>query len=160
MEPRLLDIFVESVRTVVGAFGLAPLAIGEVSLVSSHRIEGAVVSCISLGGDTTTGNMVVSFESETALELAAMMLGEPQTELSEDVLSVVGEVTNMVCGDAKRRLGELGISVGMARPTVLPRGAYAPAIQGDGEVVFFPCASPGGPFYVSIDFGLTSSRKG
>jgi len=158
MEPRLLEIFVESARSVVEALGLTPLTIGEVTIASAHRMDGDVLSCISLHGEKTTGNLIVGFERRTALAIATAMLFEEQSELNEDVLCVVGEVTNMVCGDAKRRLSEMGVVVGMARPELLPSGATAPAIAGDGEVALFPCTSSGGGFYVSVDFGVVAKR--
>jgi chemotaxis protein CheX len=156
MEPRLLDIFVESTRSVLEALGLAPLTVGSVEVGPSHRMDGELMTRIALNGDNTVGNMVVGFERGTALAVAAALLGETQTELNDDVLSVVGEVTNMVCGDAKRRLSEMGIAVGMARPELLTAGTPAPLIAGDGEVAIFPCTSAGGAFYVSVDFGLVS----
>jgi chemotaxis protein CheX len=157
MEPRLIEIFVESARSVLESLGLAPLTVGEITLVSAHRGDGEVRSCVSLAGEKTVGNMLVGFERETVLAVASAMLCEQQEELNDDVLSVVGEVTNMVCGDAKRRLSELGIVVGMARPELLPPGAPAPELLGDGEAAVFPCSCAGGAFYVSVDFGAVSS---
>lgn len=158
MEPRLLDIFVESTRSVLEALGLTPLAVGSVEIGATHRMDGDLVTRIALNGEQTVGNMLVGFERSTALAVAEALLGEPQLELNDDVRSVVGEVTNMVCGDAKRRLSEIGVAVGMARPELLAAGAAAPAIVGDGDVAVFPCTSAGGTFYVSVDFGLIAER--
>jgi len=157
MEPRLIEIFVASSRSVLEMIGLAPLSIGDVALEKEHRRFGALVSVINLAGDMTTGTLVVGFEASTACGIAAALLGEPQPELNDDVLSVVGEITNMVCGDAKRRLSELGIVVGMARPELLAEGKpLPPPVSRDGVVVF-PCSSVVGEFVVSVDFAVLTA---
>jgi chemotaxis protein CheX len=154
MEPRLIDIFIASARFVLESIGLAPLAVGDTALEKGHRRFGDLISRIDLSGEKTSGNLVVGFESATACGIAAALLGEPQPELNDDVRSVIGEITNMVCGDAKRRLGEIGIVIGMARPELLGDGQPLPPPVGDEGVVIFPCSSAVGAFVVSVDFAV------
>lgn len=74
-----------------------------------------VLGLIEIGGPNVTGTVTVGFALRTALLAHERLLSESVDVLDEDVLDVVAELTNMVAGAAKSRLGrddlELGIPV-------------------------------------------------
>ena len=88
-------------------------------LKNGHNTYGTVTGVIGLAGPGVNANMMLSFESSTVLDLLANMLGERFEELNDEVLDAVGEFTNIVCGDVKRRLALKNIKIDMSTPLVI-----------------------------------------
>lgn len=154
MEPRFIDIFGEAVRSVFEMIGSAPVSWERREPASSHPAWGDIGGLISLQGQHTTGSLLLCFDAAAARSLASAMLCEEIAELNDDARSVIGEVTNMVCGDAKRRLDELGFSVGMALPRLWAAGDPVPPAAA-GDVIVLSGLIPGGTFKLSVDFKLS-----
>ncbi len=74
---------------------------------------------IGMIGPQTKGSFSVTFEESLALEIMFRMLGEKPKSINEEVTDMVGEITNMVTGGAKRILGEKGYEFSMATPVVV-----------------------------------------
>jgi len=77
-----------------------------------HEISGV----IGLSGKAK-GVVVLSLCREAALSATEAMLGERPTELSAEVSDAIGELTNIVAGNAKAKLEYLNLSVSL--PTVV-----------------------------------------
>jgi chemotaxis protein CheX len=64
------------------------------------------------------GTIVLSMQPNVAIKAAsAMLMMDDITEVTDDVLDAVGEVTNMVCGGAKAKLAQYSLS--MSLPNIL-----------------------------------------
>ncbi len=72
------------------------------------------------------GTVVISIDQEVAFAAAESFLGDRPQSLNEDVIDMVGELANMVGGNAKERMNIVGIDLGL--PTV---------ISGKGHTVRF-----------------------
>ena len=66
-----------------------------------------------------TGTLALSFSEPVILHIATNMLGEPFTEINDEIADLVGELTNMVTGGAKKLLESKGYDFDMATPTVI-----------------------------------------
>lgn len=82
--------------------------------------RGDVSGLIGMIGPTTRGSMSITFDESLALEIMQNMLGERPNGLNEEVTDMVGEITNMVTGGAKRILAESGFDFDMATPLSSP----------------------------------------
>ncbi len=63
------------------------------------------------------GTVVLSMSESVAIKAASTMLMAELNEVDDDVMDAVGEITNMVCGDAKAKLEQFHLS--MSLPNVL-----------------------------------------
>lgn len=75
-----------------------------------------VTGVIGLSGKAT-GDVVISFERDLALSVTAALTGESCNEITNDVIDTVGELTNMIAGNAKTSLEALDLT--LALPTVI-----------------------------------------
>ena len=76
------------------------------------------VSCIIGVSGKGVGTIVLSMERSVALKAAGVMLMiDNLTEVDNDVLDAVGELTNMLCGDAKAKLAQYHLSISL--PNIL-----------------------------------------
>jgi len=99
---------------------------GEIMLKDGREPKHEVSGVIGLSGKAV-GTVVLSLSLEVALKAASTMLLVEATELNDDVLDAVGELTNMVSGAAKAELEEYELMVSL--PTV---------VTGKGHEVHFP----------------------
>ncbi len=77
-----------------------------------HDLSGI----ISISGKLRA-TIVVSLSKELAYSVAESFLGVCPTSINSDVIDLVGELTNMICGNAKERLNANGLALGL--PTVI-----------------------------------------
>ncbi len=80
---------------------------------------GEIAGVISIVSDRFSGTFVISFPATTYLQILSRMLGEDYTELNAENSDGVGELTNIIFGQAKSVLNKEGHSIQMALPVVL-----------------------------------------
>ncbi|MDP5207032.1 chemotaxis protein CheX, partial [Alishewanella sp. SMS9] len=101
---------------------------------------------------TMTGSFSVSFDESLAIEIMFRMLGERPTKIDADVTDMVGEITNMVTGGAKRMLGEKGYEFTMATPIVVSGKSHTITHRCDGPTILMPFTSDFGKVHIEVTF--------
>lgn len=85
-----------------------------------------MVGSVSFAGKIT-GALYMTYNESLACKLAERLIGEkPKSWAEPEVSDLIGEITNMVSGDMKRRTAELGFNGLLAPPLIM---------QGDNIVV-------------------------
>lgn len=105
--------------------------------------KGDVSAIVGVTGDKT-GTIAVSFSKACAIALVRGMLGDDIQDVLQDTQDAVGEVTNMVSGQARAALVDMGILLQGSTPTV---------IVGDGHVVRHMSANPVVAIPFSCEYG-------
>ncbi len=118
----------------------------------SEVAKGDISGLIGLVGPKTKGSFSVTFEEELALEIMNRMLGEKPKSIDADVTDMVGEITNMVTGGAKRILAEKGFDFDMASPIVVSGSQHSITHKSDGQIIIMPFESEFGRAYIEICF--------
>jgi len=96
------------------------------------------------------GTIVLSMERSVAMKAAGVMLMiDDITEIDNDVLDAVGEITNMVCGDAKAKLAQYQLSISL--PNIL---------HGEGCWLHFPQKTRPISIPFRCDWGLLALQIG
>jgi chemotaxis protein CheX len=80
------------------------------------------------------------------------MLGEVQTELDEGIGDATGELTNMISGQARQKLEELGKSFSAAIPTVVMGEGHKVTNITTHPVVAIPFTTDNGEFTIEVCF--------
>jgi chemotaxis protein CheX len=124
-----------------------PLERGQPFLPKGFAPQYEVTGVIGLTGKTT-GTVALSMPRTLALAVAEQLLGEPQTELTAQVVDAVGELTNMIAGAAKARLEALQLSLGL--PTVVTGQETAIAFPSRAVPIAIPFTSPRGPLVIEV----------
>ena len=73
---------------------------GKLQIKDTDVAVGDITGIISLTG-YSEGSLTVSFSELFALKIVGNMIGEQYTEMNEEVADAVGELTNMILGDAR-----------------------------------------------------------
>ena len=80
------------------------------------------------------------------------MLGEAPENINEEVTDMVGEITNMVTGGAKRMLAEKGYDFNMASPVVVSGPSHTISHKTDSTKLLMPFESEYGRATIEICF--------
>jgi chemotaxis protein CheX len=105
------------------------------------------IGCIiGLSGDVS-GSVVISLSKLVALELASGLTGEECKELDEDCLDALGEIANMIVGNARKDFP--GAETRITVPNVIV-GRHKIAYPQKLPIITIPCDTPAGRLAVEV----------
>jgi chemotaxis protein CheX len=113
---------------------------------------GDVSGLIGMVSEQTSGSLSITYEASLALATMKSMVGEAPDEVNEEITDLVGEITNMVTGGAKRLLSEKGFEFNMATPVVVSGENHTIHHKAKGTVIIIPLNSPDGKAYIEFSF--------
>jgi chemotaxis protein CheX len=114
-------------------------------LITTYDIS----AIIGLTGDTA-GSIILSFPKNVACRIASNMLMEEMRELNQNVEDAVGEIGNIVVGDARRILIQDGFSLSISVPTVVVGKGHKISRSGDVPCIAIPFHTKFGEFEVNV----------
>ncbi len=94
------------------------------------------------------GSIVVSLAQDVAFAAAEAFLGMRPIAFNGDVIDMVGELTNMIAGASKDRIGISGITLGL--PTVITGKGHTVTFANSAHVEILQFSSPHGQLTVEI----------
>jgi len=127
---------------------IEPIA-GKPYLKQDQVATGDVSGIIGLTGDAR-GSLAITFTSPCIIAILHAMLGEQYTEINADVMDAVGELTNMISGDARKRLEGEGFIVTAALPTVVSGKDHVIKHVLGGPSIIIPFSTTHGMFVVDV----------
>ena len=122
---------------------------------NDFKASGDISSVIDLTGECK-GSIGLSFETNCILKVANGMLGEVYQELDEEVADMVGELVNMISGDARRQLVKLGFSFSAGIPRISKGKDHKIQHAVQERIIIIPFKTTAGDFYIETCF---DSRK-
>lgn len=122
------------------------------SLKPSRVARGDVTGTIGMIGNKVKGSLSITFTEQSIIHITRKMLGEKIEEVDDTVADLVGEITNMVTGGAKRLLAEQGHDFEMATPTVIKGKNHEIRHQCEGRTIQIPFSSNHGEFFIEVCF--------
>ncbi len=96
------------------------------------------------------GMLVLSWPYETYFKIASAMLMETFTEYNNEIADVGGEIANMIMGNAKRHLNEMGYTNSMAIPSMIEGKGHTLKYPTGTVIIVIPVKSAHGPFYMEL----------
>lgn len=152
MNVEFVNPFLSSLQNVLSMMAQVELQPGKAQLKKDDKARGDVSGIIGMVGPQTKGSFSISFEEGLAIEIMYKMLGEKPSDINDDVIDMVGEITNMVTGGAKRILGEKGFEFEMASPLVVSGMNHTIKHRADGPKLIMPFTHAAGKAYLEICF--------
>lgn len=118
MDVKYINPFLNATVNVIKTMAFIDLIPGKPSLKKEAVACGDVSGIIGLTGEVH-GSLSVTFTLSLLKDIMSNMLGETISDISEDVKDAVGEMTNMICGDARRALQQEGLTLSASIPTIV-----------------------------------------
>jgi chemotaxis protein CheX len=112
---------------------------------------GDVTGVMGLTG-AARGTVSVSFSEKCILSIVSGMFGEAIKELNEEIRDAAGEISNMISGQARRTLEEMGLSLTAAIPTVIMGRGHSLSPITTYPVIAIPFKTEHGDFTIEVSF--------
>jgi chemotaxis protein CheX len=151
MKVEIINSFLEATVSVIKTMSSVDLAPGKPFLKKGSISTGDISGIVGMTGESE-GSLSLSFSKECILHIVSSMFGEPFTEITEEVKDAVGEFTNMISGDARRRLETAGILYQGAIPSVITGPGHEIRHVTKDPIISIPFDSANGGFHLELCF--------
>jgi len=152
MNVEFINPFLSSILNVLKTMAMLEAQPGTPALKTSNVSFGDVTGLIGMAGKQTKGTLAITFTEPVILEITKRMLGEEEKEINNTVTDMVGEITNMVTGGAKKILSEKGYRFDMAIPSVIAGKDHVILHKSKAPIIFVPFNTEVGEFFIEICF--------
>lgn len=152
MRAEFVNPFLVSLLHVISTMAQLELKAGAPRKKNDELARGDVSGLIGMVGPQTRGSFSITFDKSLALGIMRRMLGEAPNGINEEVTDMVGEITNMVTGGAKRMLAEKGYDFDMATPVVVSGPSHTISHKTDSTKLLMPFESEYGRATIEICF--------
>ncbi|MDY7036386.1 MAG: chemotaxis protein CheX [Thermodesulfobacteriota bacterium] len=151
MDVKLINPFIDATLHVLETIASTSAMPGKPYLKKDKVARGDVSGVIGLTGDVK-GTISVSFTEKSILSIVSRMFGEEIEKLNEEIQDAVGEITNMISGQARQKLEELGRSLDAAIPTVVMGTNHSITHITNQHIVAIPFDTDKGRFTIEVCF--------
>ena len=151
MDAKLVNPFINATVNVLATMASVEAKSGKPYLKKDSLARGDVSGVIGLTGETN-GTISVTFDAGSILGIVSNMFGENIEELNSEVVDAVGELTNMISGQARRKLEEMGRKFEAAIPSVVTGKNHKIRHFTSGPIIAVPFSTDGGRFTIEICF--------
>jgi len=147
VDPNLIAPFISSVQHVFSTMFQLPVEVGDPSMKKNSECSHDVSGIIGMSGEFQ-GNVVLSMPSATAVAVVALFSGEKYETSSDDFADAVGEIINMICGNAKASFQRKNVSISC--PSVVIGPNHRVTGQSDIPCILIPCTTDCGELNLEV----------
>ena len=120
---------------------------GEISLSDKSHLQYPISGVIGLSGKAM-GTVVINLSEELAIKGASAMLMTELNTIDDDVQDAVGELANMIAGQAKAELAEYKMSVSL--PNIITGKGHEVCFPTDVQPLTVPFTTDYGPLQLVV----------
>ncbi|GFK92940.1 CheY-P phosphatase CheX [Fundidesulfovibrio magnetotacticus] len=143
--------FVQATKHVLTTMAMIEPAPGKPYAKKNNTAAGDVSAVVGLTGDKN-GSISISFTKKCAVAIVKNMLGDDIQDIVQDTKDAVGEITNMISGQARAGLAQMGLAMQASTPTIIFGDNHSISHVTSGSVVAIPFTTPNGDFTVEFCF--------
>ncbi|PCI30616.1 MAG: chemotaxis protein CheX [SAR324 cluster bacterium] len=153
MKVEYINPFIIATRKVLSTMAFMESKPGRPSLkaLNDFKALGDISAVIELSGESK-GSIGVSFTKKCVLEVAKQMFGEEYSEINEDIEDMIGEIVNMVSGEARRELAKLGFHFSAGIPVSMKGENHELKHFVSARIILIPFMTNSGPYYIEACF--------
>ncbi|WP_114324783.1 chemotaxis protein CheX [Candidatus Colwellia aromaticivorans] len=152
MKVEFINPFLSAMLNVMSTMAQMELIAEKPKLKKNDIAQGDVSGLIGMVSPETKGSLSITFDTPLALATMKGMVGEAPNEVNEEIIDLVGEITNMVTGGAKRLLSEKGFEFDMATPVVVSGKNHTIHHKSKGPIVIISLKGDAGRAYIEFSF--------
>jgi chemotaxis protein CheX len=146
--------FVEATTSVLSTMAMTEAKAGAPFVKQHAGAQGDITGVIGFSNPKgkSRGTMSLTFTTATALGIVSAMIYEEQLELNDVVTDAVGELTNMISGQARKGLVGLGMVFEGAIPSVITGKGHTIRHVSTSAILAIPFETQHGPMIVEVCF--------
>lgn len=146
MDVRYINPFLTAIRNIFNTMIDVPFTLGKPRLKKENVPDHEISGIIGLSGDVT-GCVVISLSREIAFELVNALTGETFTEINADCTDAIGEIANMIAGNAKTDFPDGNNSISV--PSVVV-GCHRVSYPSGTAIISIPCQTEKGELVIDV----------
>lgn len=146
-----INPFLEAVINVLSTMAMVSATPGRPYINTRRTSQCDVTGLIGITGHAE-GTIALSLSKGAILRIVGNMIGEEYTDLNNDIADAVGELTNMIAGQARQNLSVLGLNFRASTPSVVIGKGLRVAHPASGPILAIPFTTPDGDLVVEICF--------
>ncbi|MCP3941226.1 MAG: chemotaxis protein CheX [Desulfobacteraceae bacterium] len=151
MDVTLINPFINATLSVLETMAFITVTVGKPYVKKDNVAVGDVTGILGLTG-VANGTIAVTFEEKCILAIVSNMFGETMETLNEDITDAVGELTNMISGQARKELEVIGKEFKAAIPSVVTGRNHSIRHYSEGPKIAIPFSTDGGDFTIEVCF--------
>lgn len=149
VDVRVINAVIKATTHVLQQFGCSTVKMEKAGPKSPHDpMMGEVSSVVAIKSQAFQGHLCVSFDKGSFLEVVSSMLMEEQTELNQDNQDAVGEINNIIFGNAKAEISSYGVQMTVPKVLIGPQQTVPCDVGSAGMMIPFSTAK--GKFYITV----------
>ncbi len=150
MDAELINPFINATMNVLETMAFSKSQAGKPYLKKENTATGIITGIIGITGTGNGGTISVTFDEGSILKIVSNMFGEEMTEINGEIADAVGELTNMISGQARRELEEKGRLFEAAIPSVITGKDHSITHITNGPKIAIPFTADGGRFVIEV----------
>jgi chemotaxis protein CheX len=151
MDPSLAKPFIKATKDVLSAMAALEVSAGTPYVKKDKTARGDVSAVIGITGDKQ-GTFSISFDRKTAVHIVKQMLGDDIEDILQDVQDAMGEITNMISGQARVGLVDMGLKLQGSTPSVIMGDGHTIAHMTSAVAIAIPFSCEAGTFTLEFCF--------
>ncbi len=149
MDSTLINPIIKATLSVLKTMASVSSQAGKPYLKRDDVACGDVTGVVGMTGEAT-GTIAVTFDEGSILKIVSNLFGEEINDLNSDVTDAVGELTNMISGQARRELEEAGRLFNGAIPSVISGKNHRISHITRGPIIAIPFQTEAGRFTLEV----------
>jgi chemotaxis protein CheX len=146
VEVEYIHPFIDALKKLFETMIEVPYRLGKPSVKNGTVPEYEISGIIGLSG-TVTGCVVINLSKEIALQMVSALIGDEVKELDGDCTDAIGEIANMIAGNAKTNFPSSGTTISV--PSVIV-GQHKVSYPSGLPIICIPCVTDKGELIVEV----------
>ena len=149
MDKKYIMPFVEATDAVfMDFFREKPRLLNPYLIKRTETIDWDISGVIGIAGQTR-GGVVISFSNSLACSLTSKLVGYSIPEINDDVIDTIGEVVNIIAGNAKKGFESYRLMISL--PSIVKGNAHNIAWPGKNvPIIGIPFSIQEGEFILAV----------
>jgi chemotaxis protein CheX len=118
MDVKYINPFIMAAQSVFRTMLGIEATLSKPVIKTSRTTSGEVTGIMGLVGDKK-GTITISFQDKGALFIYKTLIGDESASVNSDVVDAIGEITNIISGQARKEFEKAGINLKAAIPMVI-----------------------------------------
>jgi CheY-specific phosphatase CheX/CheY-like chemotaxis protein len=149
VDVRVINAVIKATMSVLGQFGVSSVKMEKAGPKAPQEpLLGEVSSIVDINSAAFQGFLTISFDKGSYLEVVSSMLMEEQTDITPDNSDAVGEINNIIFGNAKAEISNFGVQMTVPK-VVLGQNKTIPCPTGSAGMLI-PFTTTRGKFYITV----------
>ena len=152
MDVELAKPFIKAAVEVLSTMAFITPKVGRPYVKKTNAATGDVTGIVGITGENSGGSVSISFSKACAVAIVKSMLGDEIDDIMQDVKDAVGEMTNMISGQARAGLAERGYTFQGSTPSVVMGDGHTISHMAKAPVMAIPFTTNNGHFTIEFCF--------